>query len=151
MATQKVAKIMTTPVRVAKPDDSIAYAAKLMADGDVGSLPVTDGGKVIGMVTDRDIAVRGVAGAISSQSELRRVMSEQVITCSPEDSVEDVLERMSNEQIRRLPVCDKEGRLVGIFALADAAHRDPDKSEVGEALDEICEPAGAHSQSPVFA
>jgi CBS domain-containing protein len=147
----KVRDIMTSRVTSARPEDTIAVAARLMADEDVGSLPVIAEGKVIGMVTDRDIAVRGVAGAIPPQSELRRIMSQQVISCSPEESVEDVLERMSNEQIRRVPVCDKEGKLVGMFALADAAHRDPNKSEVGEALDEICEPAGAHSQSPVFA
>jgi CBS domain-containing protein len=147
----KVRDIMTSRVTSARPEDTIATAAKRMADEDVGSLPVTDDGKVIGMVTDRDIAVRGVAGAISSQSELRRIMSQDVITCSPEESVEDVLERMSNEQVRRLPVCGPSGNLVGIVALADAAHRAPDKSEVGEALDEICEPAGVHSQAPVFA
>lgn len=147
----KIRDIMTSRVTSARPEDTIAVAARLMAEEDVGSLPVIAEGKVIGMVTDRDIAVRGVAGAIPPQSELRRIMSQQVISCSPEESVEDVLERMSNEQIRRVPVCDKEGKLVGMFALADAAHRDPDKSEVGEALDEICEPAGAHSQSPVFA
>jgi CBS-domain-containing membrane protein len=78
-------------------------------------------------------------------------MTEEVVCCSPDDELDDALELMGNEQIRRLPVCDEGGKLVGIFTLADAAHRDPDKSQVAEALDEICELAGAHSQSPIFA
>ncbi|MFP5330454.1 MAG: CBS domain-containing protein, partial [Alphaproteobacteria bacterium] len=130
---------------------SISYAARLMAEEDVGVLPLLENGRVEGIVTDRDIAVRAVAGAIPPLAEVRRIMTEEVITCSPDASVEKVLALMSAQQVRRLPVCDPEGKLVGIFALADAAHRDPDKSEVGEALDEICEPAGLHSQSPIFA
>lgn len=147
----KVRDIMNSRVTSAMPGDSIASAARLMAEEDVGSLPIVDNGKVIGMLTDRDIAVRGVAAATSPECEIRRIMSEEAITCSPDDAVEDVLEIMSNEQIRRLPVCESGGKLVGIVALADAAHRDPDKSEVGKALDEICEPTGVHSQAPVFA
>jgi CBS-domain-containing membrane protein len=147
----KIRNIMTSKVTSTGPDDSIAHAARLMADEDVGVLPVVDGGKVVGIVTDRDIAVRGVAEGTPVQALVGRIMSRDVITCSPEDELEDVLEIMSNEQVRRLPVCESEGKLVGIFALADAAHKDPDKSEVAEALNDICEPAGVHSQSPVFA
>lgn len=147
----KIRDIMTMRVTSANPDDTIAYAARLMADEDVGALPVVGDGKVIGMLTDRDIAVRAVAGATSPQSEVRKIMSQDVITCSPDDELDDVLEIMSSEQVRRLPVCESDGKMVGIVALADAAHRDANKAEVGEALDEICEPAGVHSQSPVFA
>lgn len=147
----KVRDIMSSPVTWARPGDSISYAARLMAEEDVGVLPLLENGRVEGIVTDRDIAVRAVAGAIPPLTEVRRIMTEEVITCSPDASVENVLSLMSAQQVRRLPVCDAEGKLVGIFALADAAHRDPDKSEVAEALDEICEPAGLHSQSPIFA
>ena len=124
MATLKVADIMTSSVTVAKPDDSIAYAAWLMADQDVGVLPVVQDGGVVGVVTDRDVAVRAVAGGISPQSEVRRIMTDQVICCSPDDELEHAIELMSNEQVRRLPVCGPGGNLAGIIALADAAHRD---------------------------
>jgi len=147
----KIRDIMSSRVTWAKADDSIGYAARLMAEQDVGALPIVDGGRVTGMVTDRDIAVRGVAGMIPAEAPVRQIMTEDVTTCSPDDNLESALELMSNEQVRRLPVCDPDGKLVGIVALADAAHRDPDKAEVGEALDEICEPAGVHSQSPIFA
>jgi CBS domain-containing protein len=147
----KVRDMMTSRVTSAKPDDSIANAARLMAEEDVGALPIVIAGGVVGMVTDRDIAVRAVAGAIAPQTEVRKIMTGPVVCCSPDDELEHAIELMSNEQVRRLPVCDLGGKLVGIVALADAAHRDPDKSEVGEALDEICEPAGVHSQAPVFA
>ena len=147
----KIRDIMSSRVTWAKADDSIGHAARQMAEQDVGALPIVDGGRVIGMVTDRDIAVRGVAGRTPAEAPVRQIMTEDVTTCSPDDNLESALELMSNEQVRRLPVCDPDGKLVGIVTLADAAHRDPDKSEVGEALDEICEPAGVHSQSPIFA
>lgn len=146
----KVQDIMTSSVQSTKAADSIAQAARVMAEKDVGALPVVEGREVIGIITDRDIAVRAVAGAIGSDAPVRRIMTEDVVTCSPEDEVEEALELMSNEQIRRLPVCD-DGELVGIMTLADAAERDPDKEEVGETLAEICEPSGLHSQSPAFA
>lgn len=146
----KIAEIMTSTVTAVGSCERISDAARLMADEDVGALPVLDGAKVIGMVTDRDIAVRAVAEGLPAEALVRRIMSKDVISCSPDDDLEDVLEIMSNEQVRRLPVCES-GRLVGIAAIADIARRDPDKFEVGEALDEICEPAGVHSQSPVFA
>lgn len=146
----RISDIMTSDVTSTSPDSIIADAARLMADDDVGILPVVEGGKVVGVVTDRDIAVRAVAEGKPVQALVRTIMSRDVVACSPEDELQDVIEIMASEQVRRLPVCEA-GRLVGIVALADAAHGDPDKSEVGEALDEICEPAGVHSQSPVFA
>lgn len=146
----KVQDIMTSSVYSAKVTDSIAEAARVMADNDVGALPIVEGRQVLGIVTDRDIAVRAVAGAIGPDLPVKRIMTENVVTCSAQDEVEDMLGLMSNEQIRRLPVC-KEGELIGIVTLADAAGRDPNKSEVGETLAEICEPSGLHSQAPVFA
>lgn len=147
----KVRDVMTSRVTSTGPGDTIEHAARLMADEDVGALPIVEAGQIVGMVTDRDIAVRAVAGATGGKAPVRRIMSTDVVTCSPDDQLDDVLKTMSREQVRRLPVCELGGKLVGIVALADAAHRDPDKAEVGETLDEICEPAGVHSQSPVFA
>lgn len=147
----KVNDIMTASVDSIQSTETIAAAARRMADDDVGVLPVLDGRKLIGIVTDRDIAVRAVAACIDPQSSIRRIMTEDVVTCSPEADLEDALQIMSNDQVRRLPVCDRRGEVVGIIALADAAHRDTDKSEVAEALEEICEPSGLHCQAPIFA
>lgn len=147
----KVQDIMTSSVSSVQPTDSIGNAAQAMADYDVGALPVLDGQKLVGIVTDRDIAVRAVAAGIDAERPVRLVMTEEVTTCSGDTDVEDALELMSNEQVRRLPVCNEENEVVGIVALADAAHRDPDKREVAEALAEISEPSGLHCQPPVFA
>lgn len=146
----KVQDIMTSSVSSVQPTDSIGNAAQAMADYDVGALPVLDGQKLVGIVTDRDIAIRAVASGIDAEKPVRLVMTEEVATCSAETDVEDALELMSNEQVRRLPVCNGDNEVVGIVALADAAHRDPDKREVAEALAEISEPSGLHCQPPVF-
>jgi CBS domain-containing protein len=147
----KVQDIMSSSVYSARSADSIAQAARSMADNDVGFLPVLEGAKLVGLVTDRDIAVRAVAAGIDPDAAVRRIMSTDVTSCTASDEIDDVLEIMSNEQVRRLPVCNESKEVIGIVALADAAKRDPDKREVAEALAEICEPSGLHSQSPVFA
>jgi CBS domain-containing protein len=147
----RVKDIMTTAVDTLPSTSTIAEAARLMADDDVGVLPVLSGDRLVGIVTDRDIAVRGVAAHISPDDSIRRVMSENVTTCSPDDEIEDVLGIMAQEQIRRMPVCDNRERVIGIVALADAAQKDSDKREVAEALAQICEPSGLHCQAPVFA
>jgi CBS domain-containing protein len=147
----KIQEIMSSSVHSIRPAETIADAARSMAKHDIGALPVIEGGKVIGMVTDRDIAIRAVAGAIESGKEVREIMTGSVVTCSPDDDIEDALGLMSKQQIRRLPVCKADGALVGMVTLADAAERDADKEEVGETLAEVCEPGGLHSQAPVFA
>lgn len=147
----RVEEIMTASVNSIESTDTIADAARRMAEDDVGALPILSDGKLVGIVTDRDIAVRGVAAAISPQAPIRRVMSDNVATCSPDDDIETVLALMSREQIRRMPVCNDREQIVGIVALADLADHDPDKKEVTEALAYICEPSGLHCQAPVFA
>lgn len=116
-----------------------------------GALPVVEDDKLIGIVTDRHIAVRAVAGAIGSDTEVRQIMTRSVETCSPNYVIEDALKLMSEQQIRRLPVCKTDGALVGMVTLADAAECDAYNKEVGETLAEVCEPGGVHSQTPVFA
>ena len=147
----KVEDIMTRAVHSVKPEDSIAQAARLMAENDVGMLPIIDGSDLLGIVTDRDIAVRAFAAGINSHSPIRRIMSEHVATCSPEDDVEEALETMANEQVRRLPVCDDQDRVIGVLGLADAAMRDPEPSDVSETFAEICQATGLHCQAPVLA
>lgn len=147
----KVEDIMTRAVHSVRPEDSITEAARSMADNDVGALPIIDGNDLVGMVTDRDIAIRAVAARIEPHSAVRLIMSENVATCSPDDDVEDALETMANEQVRRLPVCDGQDRVVGIFGLADAAQRDQEPSDVTETFAVICQSTGLHCQAPVFA
>ena len=122
-----------------------------MAENDVGMLPVINETDLLGIVTDRDIAVRALAAGIDPSAPIRRIMSENVATCSPEDDVDEALETMANEQVRRLPVCDEQDRVIGVLGLADAAMRDPDPSEVTETFAEICQATGLHCQAPVFA
>ena len=147
----KVEDIMTRAVHSVKPGDSIAQAARSMAENDVGMLPVIDGSDLLGIVTDRDLAVRALAAGIDPNSPIRRIMSEDVATCSPDDDVEEALETMANEQVRRLPVCDDQDRVIGILGLADAAMRDPEPSDVTETFAEICRATGLHCQAPAFA
>lgn len=147
----KVRDIMTASVDSIESADTIAYAARRMAEDDVGALPVLSSGELVGIVTDRDIAIRGVAAGIQPDAPVHRIMSEQVATCAPDDDIETALLLMGREQIRRMPVCDERDRVVGIVALADLADHDPDKKEVTQTLADICEPSGIHCQAPLFA
>lgn len=147
----KVRDFMTASVDSIEAADTIAYAAQRMAEDDVGALPVLSSGELVGIVTDRDIAVRGVATGINVNTPIHRIMTDQVATCSPDDDIETALLLMGREQIRRMPVCDDRNRVVGIVALADLADHNPSKSEVTETLADICEPSGMHCQVPAFA
>lgn len=143
----KIRDVMTEAVKAIKPTDTIVDAARAMGEFDVGALPVIEGEKLVGMVTDRDIAVRGVAGGMHSGSPVLNVMTKDVRTCRADDDIEDVLSEMADEQIRRVPVCSDDGRLVGIVSIGDAARYDRDREEVAETLGDICSPHGAHSQT----
>ena len=135
---QRISEIMTTDVEVVGPEETLRDAARAMADLDVGSLPVCDGRKLIGMITDRDITVRAVAEGKSSDTAVRDVMTDDVVWCTDSDSVDDVLGQMSDAQIRRIPVVDKNRQLVGIVALGDIALEEDD--DVDETLRDISMP-----------
>jgi CBS domain-containing protein len=130
----------------ASPDDSIEDAARRMAQEDVGALPVCEGRKVIGIVTDRDIVVRGLAKGLDAKATVRDVMTDRLETVSESDDIEDVHDRMSAAQVRRLPVVDESGELVGMIALADVA-RVAESQEAGATLEEISEPVAGESRS----
>jgi CBS-domain-containing membrane protein len=147
----RVREIMSPTVDSIDAASSIAYAARRMADDDVGALPVVSDGKLVGIVTDRDIAVRGIAAGISATAAIRRVMTENVATCAPDDDVESALALMSREQIRRMPVIDRNQEVVGIIGLSDAAKFEPLKRDVAATLVDVCEPSGMHCQTAVFA
>ena len=143
----KVSDCMTRDVRVAAPTQSLREAAALMAELDVGILPVGDNDRLVGMITDRDIAVRGVARGLGPDATVQEVMTDTVKYCFADQSIEEVSRNMGDIQVRRLPVVDREKRLVGIISLSDIANGEGATDEAGEALRDIAQPGGEHSQS----
>ena len=134
----RVSEAMTRDVRVANPDQTIREAAQMMAELDAGALPVGEQDRLVGMITDRDIAVRAVAHGKSPDTRVRDVMTDDVKYCFDDDDVEDVARNMADIQVRRLPVVNRDKRLVGIVAIADiAASEEPEV--VGEAVSGISE------------
>lgn len=142
----KVREAMTRDVQLVKPEQPISAAAKLMADLDIGALPVQESDRLVGMITDRDIAIRAIAADKGPQTPIREVMSKEVMYCFEDDDLEDVVQNMADIKVRRLPVLDRDKRLVGILSLGDIALTDGAGS-AGSALCGISEPGGEHSQS----
>lgn len=143
----KVMDCMTRDVRVVAPDQSIREAARLMADLDLGVLPVGEQDRLVGMITDRDIAVRAVCAGRSPDTPISEVMSREVRYCFEDEDVEHVVRTMGELQVRRLPVMSRDKRLVGIVTLGDLSQRDENRDEVGEALGSISRSGGEHSQT----
>jgi len=137
-----VSKVMTRAVRTLSPADTVVMAAQLMDELDVGVIPVCDGDKLVGMVTDRDIVVRAVARSLDGSTKLSEVMSGDVRCASEEQSADQVLRAMALGQIRRMPVVDGQQRLVGIVSIGDIASKDRnDDADVAESLGDISSPA----------
>jgi CBS domain-containing protein len=135
----RIADIMTRSVAVVGRDETLQAAARRMREMDVGALPVTDGKALVGMVTDRDITVRGVAeGMVAQESLVSDVMTEEVRWCRPDDTIAQVMAQMGDEQLRRLAVLDASNEIVGIVALGDFATRQ--SAHTDEALREISTP-----------
>ena len=130
-------EIMTKNVRTATSDMSLVDVATMMRDGDMGAVPVVDDGKLIGIVTDRDIVVRGVADSKPADSAIAEVMTSEMFTVAPDDFVFEAIRLMGDKQIRRIPVINKAGELVGIIAMADVALETEDEREIAETLEEI--------------
>jgi len=134
-----IADIMTRGVAAVGRDETLQAAARRMREMDVGALPVTDGRALAGMITDRDIAIRGVAeGMVAQEALVADVMTEEVAFCNETDSVEAVMAQMGDAQVRRLPVLGANREIVGIVALADLATRQ--SSPTDETLREISTP-----------
>lgn len=140
----KINECMTRDVRVISPDDRIERAAQLMAQIDAGVLPVSNGDRLVGMITDRDIAIRGIGEGCGPDARVGDIMSQEVKYCYADEDTEQVLENMAEIQVRRLPVVDKDKRLVGIVSIGDLAQEQ--EKETGEALRDIARPSGLHSQ-----
>jgi CBS domain-containing protein len=137
----QVADVMTRNVRTVSPQDSIQHAAQCMDELNVGVVPVCDGSRLLGMVTDRDIAVRGVAAGKMGDASVTEVMSEHVRWCFEDQDIDEVMDEMRDAQIRRLPVVDRDKKLVGIVSLGDLADRGADEMRVGETLKDISTPS----------
>ena len=142
----KVRDCMTSSVRIADPDQTLREAAQTMAQLDAGVMPVGENDRLVGMITDRDIAIRGVALGKGPETRIREVMSTDVKYCFDDDDVEHVLHSMGDLQVRRLPVLNRDKRLIGIISLGDLS-RSGEKAESGEALSDISMPGGQHSQT----
>ncbi len=144
----KIRDVMTPEVRTIAPSSTIREAAQTMAETDVGLLPVADDDRLVGILTDRDIAVRAVAAGLTPDTPVSEAMSPEIKYCFEDDDVDDVCENLADQQLRRLPVVDRDKNLVGIVSLADLANRG-DSEAAGEALEGITRPGGQHSQRPV--
>jgi CBS domain-containing protein len=142
----RVSDAMTADVRIASPNQSIKDAARIMAEIDAGVLPVGDNDRLVGVITDRDIAVRAVAQGLPPSAKVRDIMSEEVMYCFDDEDIDDVAQNMADIKVRRLPVLNRSKRLVGIVSLGDIAMAEgPDAA--GEAICGISEPGGLHSQA----
>jgi CBS domain-containing protein len=142
----KVSDCMTREVRIADPAETLDNAARIMADIDAGFLPVGENDKLVGITTDRDIAIRAVGTGQASDAKIRNVMSPEVKYCYADDDVDDILNNMAAQQLRRLPVVDRDKRLVGIVSISDLA-TNGETMRAGEALGDIAQPSGLHSQA----
>jgi CBS domain-containing protein len=142
----KVSEAMSRDVRITSPDQTIREAAHLMGEIDAGVLPVGENDRLVGMLTDRDIAIRAVAQGRGPDTRVRDVMSAEIKYCYEDQTLEEICRNMGELQVRRLPVLSREKRLVGILSLGDLAARGQTR-ESGEALRGVSQKGGARSQS----
>lgn len=139
----KIGQLMSTDVLVARPEDSIRVVAEQMARLDVGALPVCDGRQLLGMITDRDIVLRAVAFGRSPDTTAGAIMTRDIKYCFEDDDLDEVCQRMGEQQIRRIPVLDRNHHLVGIVSLGDLALEAKNRT-TGQALEKISQPNRPH-------
>jgi CBS domain-containing protein len=145
----KIQDIMTSNPSSVTPDATIREAAQVMKREDVGIVPVIENQgekRLLGVVTDRDIAIRCVAEGKDGSCRVSEAMSDDPATCGPNDDIDDVMETMSVEKVRRIPIVDERGSLVGIVSQADLLRRGRDDSRAAETVERISEPGGRHNQ-----
>jgi len=134
--TTTINEVMTHDPRTLTPDSPIEEAARLMRDEDVGSIPVVEGQKCVGTITDRDIVLRIVADSRPLDTPVAEIASKQLVTIDPQQPVDEAMRLMAEHQVRRLPVCEEDGRLVGIVAQADVARHESGE-KTGETVEQI--------------
>ncbi|ANY84376.1 inosine-5-monophosphate dehydrogenase (plasmid) [Microvirga ossetica] len=142
----KVSEVMTQDVRLIEPTQTLRDAARMMAELDAGILPVREGDRLVGMITDRDIAIRAVAQGRGPDTSIREAMTDEVLYCFEDDDTAKVERNMASIKVRRLPVLNRDKRLVGIVSLGDLAMADK-AAKVGAAMAGISQPGGQHSQT----
>jgi CBS domain-containing protein len=140
----RVSEVMTRNVKVAAPDASVTDVARLMRDFEVGVVPVCDGERLLGMVTDRDIVVRALAEGRAADTAVRELMTDHVDWCREDADVAEVADKMANMQVRRMPVVDAAHRLVGIVSLGDLA-LEADPELTGDLVADVSTPGGEHA------
>lgn len=136
-ARMRCREIMTSSVKTATREMTLQNVALLMRDGDMGAVPVIDGGKLVGIVTDRDIVVRSLADGRGADSSVGEAMTSEIFSVKPDDFVFEAIRLMGDKQIRRIPVVNDAGELAGIIAMADIALEMEDEREIAETLEEI--------------
>ena len=141
----KISEVMTRDVKTVCPDQTAKEAATFMLDEDAGSMPVSDGDKLVGMLTDRDIAVRGVAQGYGPDTPISQIMTENVVSAHEDDDVQDIATKMSRAQVRRIPVLDSNDRICGIVSLGDLS-READEDCAEQALQGVSAPGDKHRQ-----
>ncbi len=135
--TKSISQLMTANPCTIDAEKSVAYAAQMMRDEDVGLAPIVEGERLVGTLTDRDIAIRVVAeGKDPQTTPVRDVASTNLVTIAPQQDLDEALRLMAQHQVRRLPVVEEDGRLVGVVAQADVA-READERRTGEVVEEI--------------
>ncbi|MEZ2126228.1 MULTISPECIES: CBS domain-containing protein [unclassified Sinorhizobium] len=142
----QVSEAMTRDVRIARPEQSIRDAAAIMAEIDAGAVPVGENDRLVGLITDRDIAIRAIARGKGPDAKIADVMTAEVKYCFEDEDVDDVLQNLADQQIRRLPVVNRDKRLVGILSLGDIAMTSGDGA-AGSTLADISRPGGEHSET----
>ena len=137
--------LMTSDVQTVSPGDTVQQAAGFMLSADTGSIPVCDGAKIVGMITDRDIAVRGIGKGLGPDCTVADLMSKDIVCARDTDDVQAIAQQMSDKQVRRMPVVDADDRLVGIVSLGDLSRQSQD-SAAKTALDGVSAEGSQHDQ-----
>ncbi len=136
-ARRRCREIMTSSVQTAKKEMTLQAVARLMSEGDMGVMPIVEEGKLVGIVTDRDIVVRAIAEGKGVSTEIGDVMTTEIFSVKPDDFVFEAIRLMGDKQVRRIPVINEAGELAGIIAMADIALEMEDEREIAETLEEI--------------
>ena len=140
----KIRDVMTRTAQLTNPNDTLRHAAQMMKECDCGVLPVAEDERLVGMLTDRDIAVRGLAEGKGPDAKVRDAMTDEVLYCFDDDHIQQVCQNMADIQVRRLPVVNRDKRLVGIVSLSDLAKKE---ANAAKALRGIARPSEQHNQA----